>query len=170
MAVRSTELEELFRASHRRLLLSMYAITGNLAEAQDVVADAFVVAVSRRDKVLSADNPQAWLQRVARNIAASRWRRALRLRSLLPKAAPPDPVSAEISPDRVALMAAIRQLPRGQAEAVALHYIADLPIDEIAEIQGVAVGTVKARLHRARTTLAGSLSPTDFAIAGGEFS
>ncbi|WP_279582908.1 SigE family RNA polymerase sigma factor [Fodinicola feengrottensis] len=59
------------------MLVSMYALTGNMTEAQDVVAEAFVRAVSKRENILAADSPEACLPRtVARNIAVSRWKRA----------------------------------------------------------------------------------------------
>jgi len=54
----------------------------------------------------------------------------------------------------MALMAAMRRLPAAQREAIALHYLADLPINEVATATGVPVGTVKARLSRGRAALA----------------
>ena len=57
-------------------------------------------------------------------------------------------------------MAALRQLPAAQREAIALHYLADLPINEVAAATGVPVGTVKARLSRGRAALAVLLADT----------
>ncbi len=51
-------------------------------------------------------------------------------------------------------MAALRRLPAAQREAIALHYLADLPIHEVAEATGSPIGTVKARLSRGRAALA----------------
>ena len=51
-------------------------------------------------------------------------------------------------------MAALRRLPAAQREAIALHYLADLPVHEVATATGVPVGTVKARLSRGRAALA----------------
>lgn len=56
--------------------------------------------------------------------------------------------------ERLGLVAAIRQLPVTQREATALHYLADLSINQVAEATGAAVGTVKARLSRGRAALA----------------
>ncbi|GAA1723474.1 hypothetical protein GCM10009765_84310 [Fodinicola feengrottensis] len=89
-----------------------------------------------------------------RNIAVSKWRRAKRYALLLRKSADPHPVMVETSPDRVVVMEAIGKLPRNQAETIALHYIADLPVAEIAECMRVSVGTVKSRLARGRAALA----------------
>jgi len=64
---------------------------------------------------------------------------------------------AEPSPDRVVLVAALARLPERQRQAVVLHYLADLPLAAIALELGVAEGTVKSWLHRARTALADQL-------------
>lgn len=149
-------LDEIFRASHSRLVASMYALTGDLVEAQDVVAEAFARAVSYGSKVLAVGNAEAWLFTIARNIARRRWRRARLLPSLLRRTGAVDAV-AEISPDRVALVAAMRMLPLAQRETIALHYLVDLPISEIALALGVSVGTVKSRLSRGRSALADAL-------------
>ena len=56
--------------------------------------------------------------------------------------------------ERLALMAALRRLPTAQREAIALFYLADLPIHEVAAATGTTVGTVKSRLSRGRKALA----------------
>lgn len=148
------QLDALFRQSHSRLVVTAYALTGDLAEAQDVVSETFVRAVAHRRTLLATDSPEAWLRTVARNVARRRWRRASQLKLLLRRSAASIPDVPELSPNRVALLAVIRQLPPAQREAIALHYIADLPIADIAQTQGVAVSTVKSRLFRGRTRLA----------------
>lgn len=50
--------------------------------------------------------------------------------------------------------AALRSLPDRQAQAVALHYLEDLPVSEIARVLDIAEGTVKVHLHRGRLALA----------------
>jgi RNA polymerase sigma-70 factor (ECF subfamily) len=62
------------------------------------------------------------------------------------------------SPDRVALVQALRRLPRRTREAIVLHHIADLPVDEVAAVLGVSAGTVKSRLSRGRAALARHLA------------
>ena len=54
----------------------------------------------------------------------------------------------------VALVAALKQLPQAQRQALVLHHIADLPVQAVAAEVGVPEGTIKARLSRGRTTLA----------------
>jgi len=51
------------------------------------------------------------------------------------------------------LEAALRRLPEGQRRVVVLHHINGMPLNKIAEQEGVAVGTIKSRLHRGRARL-----------------
>ena len=53
---------------------------------------------------------------------------------------------------------AVRRLPKRQAQVVALYYAADCSVAEVAEVLGLAEGTVKAQLHRGRQALAGWLA------------
>lgn len=150
-------VREVFDASYPRLVGQLAAITGSRAEAEDVVQEAFVRALGRRHQFAALDNPEAWLRTVAVNLTRSQWRRMRRHLSLLPDLIPDEPPD-DLSSDRVALVAAIRRLPRAQQEAIALHHLADLPVAEVAATLGVPVGTVKARLSRGRATLADLLS------------
>ena len=70
-------------------------------------------------------------------------------------AAPSDPPDLD---SRVDVIDALRGLPEGQRQVVALHYFGDLSVDEIAHTLGVAPGTVKSRLSRGREHLAKRLS------------
>jgi RNA polymerase sigma-70 factor (ECF subfamily) len=152
----AADLDEIFRGSYGRLVTGLYALTGNLTEAQDVVSEAFVRAVSFREKVLDASSAEAWLFTVARNIARSRWRRTVRLSQLLLRVEQPEP-PPELQPDRIVLVEAIRQLPAVQREAIAMHHLMDVPVSEVAIALGVSVNTVKSRLTRGRAALAAML-------------
>jgi RNA polymerase sigma-70 factor (ECF subfamily) len=147
-------LELLYRSTYERLVLSAYALTGDVAEAQDAVQEAFVRALARPGPVLTADSPEAWLRKVSLNLARSRFRRRHRLDVLLRRVPPPPQEIPGLDPDRLAVLGAIRRLPRTQAETIALYYLADLPVDEVARALGVPSGTVKARLSRGRAALA----------------
>ena len=63
--------------------------------------------------------------------------------------------------DRASLLAALQELPEGHREVVVLHYLVDLPVARIADELGVAPGTVKSRLSRARSALAATLAPLE---------
>ncbi|MGH3747295.1 MAG: sigma-70 family RNA polymerase sigma factor [Micromonosporaceae bacterium] len=153
----SEQIRELYAGSYRRMVVQLYAITGDLGEAQDAVQEAFTKALIAPKRLAARDNPEAWVRRVAVNLARNRWRRRrtlnrlLRGRELRPRDVP------GASPDHVALVDAMRQLPEGQRVVIALHYIGDLPITEIAVTVGVSEGTVKSRLSRGRAALAAAL-------------
>jgi len=153
-------LDELYAASYRRLVVQIFAICGNLPEAEDVVQEAFVVAVRRQRELADVINPEAWLRGVALNRLRSRWRHLAVVRRY--QAAVPGPQTPpEVTADHVALMAALSRLDPGQREVVVLHHLADLELTEIAEQVGIPVGTVKSRLARARARLAGLLDESE---------
>jgi RNA polymerase sigma-70 factor, ECF subfamily len=104
------------------------------------------------------DDPEGWVRRVAVNLSRSRWRAARRAR---PWATRGDAVAATLSDDHVALLQALRRLPDDQREAIVLHHLVDLPVQDVAIHQGVPVGTVKARLARGRRSLASLLRVED---------
>jgi RNA polymerase sigma-70 factor (ECF subfamily) len=60
---------------------------------------------------------------------------------------------ADLSPDHVAVVNALAQIPEAQRRALVLHHMCDLPVAEVAAETGVPVGTVKARLSRGRAAL-----------------
>lgn len=159
-------IQHCFDASYRRLVGQLYGVCGDLAEAEDVVAEAFARAVSRRRAFERMDNPEAWLRTVAVNVARTRHRRRQLGERLLRRTHPPDDAHRPpLSDDRMALVAALRALPAAQRETLALHYLADMPVTDVAATLGVPVGTVKARLSRGRAALATALGDSE--IFGG---
>jgi RNA polymerase sigma-70 factor, ECF subfamily len=150
------EFTEFYNASFRRLVGHLYAMTGDHAEAQDAVQEAFIRAWEHRRRLSREGAPEAWVRVTAWRIAMSRWRRAkagLRLLSSHP------PVTAVAGPDpgRVALIDALRRLPVEQRRAVVLYHLCDLTVEQISAETGTSPGTVKSRLSRGRAGLAGLL-------------
>jgi RNA polymerase sigma-70 factor (ECF subfamily) len=146
---------EFYAASFQGLTTQLYVYTGDLGLAQDLVQEAFCRALPRWAKLSTYDDPVAWVRRVAFNLANNRWQRtkvAMRyLRGQRVRHADGP------SPDRVAAVTALAQLPAAQRRAMVLHYLADLSVAEIAAQEGVAIGTVKSWLHRGRVALASLL-------------
>jgi len=149
------EIQQLYAASYRRLLGQLIGVTGSVAEAEDVVQEAFVRGLDHPRQLLGADNPEAWLRTVAVNLARSRWRRAQRVIGLAPRLV--EKPSDGDTEDNVVLLQALRRLPAGQREVIALHYLADLTVEQVAHTLGVPTGTVKARLSRGRAALSALL-------------
>ncbi|MBB5110611.1 sigma-70 family RNA polymerase sigma factor [Micromonospora echinospora] len=153
-------IAEVYAGSFRRLVVQLYAVTGDLSEAQEAVQEAFTRALTTPGRFARLDNPEAWLRRVAVNVARSRHRRRRVLDRLLLRIGPP-PAVADRSPEHLALLAAMRELPEAQRTALAMHYLVDLPVEEIATTLGVSTGTVKSRLSRGRRALAALLTDSD---------
>lgn len=150
-------VQEVYATSYRRLVGQLTGVTGDPIEAEDAVMEAFARAVNSSRSFLAADNPEAWLRTVAVNVTRTRWRRSRFFRDVRHRLVDTGPEWAsydDLPDDRLALLAALRQLPAAQREAIALHHLADLPVHEVAETVGAPVGTVKARLSRGRAALA----------------
>lgn len=153
------DVREVYEASYRRLVAQAYAVAGDRVEAEDAVQEAFARAVAAGDRFRRLDNPEAWLRTVALNVLRRRWRRASLFRALTPRLATPADVPG-ISEDHVAVVEGLRSLPFQQRETLALFYLGDLSVQEIAATLGVADGTVKSRLTRGRTALAAVMETT----------
>ena len=155
----AVDLNELYDASYRRLVVQIYAVCGDLAEAEDAVQDAFVTALRKRSGLGAVGNPEAWVRTVALNRVRHGWRHTSVVRRYQAKVpGPQGPV--EVGPEHVALVTALAEVDADQREAVVLHYLADLPVAEIASQLAIPEGTVKSRLSRARDRLAGLLDDT----------
>lgn len=150
------DFEQFYSAYFQSLTIQLFAYTGDMSSAQEVVQEAFCRALTRWKKVAGYDDPAAWVRRVAWNLATSRWRRARTATQFLRRQR--QEYAPAPSPDRVALAEALRTLPAGQRRAVVLYYLADLPISEIARQDGVSESTVKSWLHRGRAALAAQLT------------
>ncbi|MEV0460237.1 RNA polymerase sigma factor [Catellatospora methionotrophica] len=156
------ELGELYHAGYRRLVAQVYAFTTDLTEAQDAVQEAFARALARRHGLSDVDAPEAWLRTVAINVVRRRWRRRQLLDTILLRERPLTRVTAAApEPDNTDLRDALATIPSRYREVIVLHYLADLPLDEVAELLEVPVGTVKSRLSRGRDALRGLLDDVE---------
>ena len=160
----SAEFDSFYGATARRVVRHAYALTGNIADAQDVAQEAFARAWQRWESVRACDSPEAWVRRVATNLATSRFRRDRTARAAAPWLVAKD--VPEISPDTVALVTGLRQLPERQRVVLVLHYLADLPVGQIAAELRCPVGSVKGWLWRGREALAAALSDDTAANPG----
>ena len=142
----------LYERQFRGFLAGAYAVVGETEAARDVVQEAFARALREQRRFRQEGPLEAWLWRIVLNAARDQARRAR---------------FADLSADALAEIASLgvdtsntsdlreelRNLPDRQRLAVFLHYYADLPYEEVAELLDVAPGTVAASLNAARKTL-----------------
>lgn len=129
------------------------ALSGDRQLETDVTQEAFVRAYRRWPDVREMDAPRAWLRRVMINLLIDAHRRTMSERAALDRIPSPTAVAFD-DPIAGPWWDAVRELPERQRAAVALHYLDDHSVAEVAEVLGIAEGTVKASLASARRTLA----------------
>ena len=101
------------------------------------------------------DDPGAWVRRVVSNGSVSRWRKARsETKAVLLLGAGRQHHVPELSAESHDVWAAVRKLPKRQAQCIALHYLDGRSVAEVGEILGCSDGTVKTHLSRGREALA----------------
>ncbi|GAA0933589.1 RNA polymerase sigma factor [Nonomuraea longicatena] len=127
--------------------------------ADDVVADAFLVAFRRRARYDPA-HPDArpWLYGIAARLVGRHRRAEVRFYQALARtgvdevvASCSDRVDEQVTATQVGLAAALADISPGDREVLLLIAWADMSYDEVARALGIPIGTVRSRLHRART-------------------
>lgn len=163
--VRAREpFERFYRREYRSVVGLAYALSGSSAACEDLAQEAFVRAHERWETVGAYDKPEAWVRRVAANLAVSRFRRLSSEAKAVTRLGgfrADTSTIPDLPSEADAFWAAVRGLPKRQAQAVALHYLEDLSVAEIAEILGCAPNTVKVHLHKGRRRLATTLGVED---------
>jgi RNA polymerase sigma-70 factor (ECF subfamily) len=148
---------------YRQVVATVALVCGSMATAEDSVQEALARAWEQLARGKDIDRLPAWITTVALNLARSqmrRWRSERRARTRLGALRPELPDAPSASGDAHAIREALLALPRRQREVTALRYYLGLDVRAIAEHLGIAEGTVKAMLYRARQTLAVSLDDT----------
>ncbi|WCN80670.1 SigE family RNA polymerase sigma factor [Micromonospora sp. LH3U1] len=148
--------DDFYRSTARRMVRYGCAVAGDHSEAQDLVQEAYTRAWRQWGRLSTHPAPEAWLRLVVSRLATDRWRHLHRWRAVLSRTGPP-PVASPPSEDWVLLVRALRQLPAAYRQALALHYLFDMSVEEIARETDVPVGTVKSWLSRGRSRLAALL-------------
>lgn len=143
-----------YRAEYRNVASLLYTLTGKADVADDLTQESFLRAHREWGTIGMREAPEYWVRRVATNLAMSRFRRlAVEARGLLRLGSPQSSVDAPLDAEYEAFWKEVRTLPRRQRQVLALRYVDDLPVAEIAEVLGIAEGTVKATLHQGRDNL-----------------
>ncbi len=162
--------------SHGRFLYTVaYRLTGNDADAQDLVQEV-LLRVRRGLATYRPGSLEAWLSRITTNAFLDETRRRKRRPS---EPLPEDPDRVLVGGDDAAtalaratlsddVQDALRALPDEYRAAVVLCDVVGLPYGEIADQLGVPVGTVRSRIHRGRALLRSSLAEEVGAGGAGE--
>ena len=119
------------------------------SDADDIVQEALIRAWRRRSTFDSTrGSVRAWLIAVLYDQS-----RRHRVRARPRSGEKEQPVPVEFDAERMDIDRAVARLPRRQSEVVALHYLADLSVREVATVLGISEGTVKSQLSDARARL-----------------
>jgi RNA polymerase sigma-70 factor (ECF subfamily) len=157
-----------------RIFATVFRIVGNAEDARDLAQEAFLRAFSKLDTFKEGARFSTWLYTIALNLTRSELRKRKALKNRPPLslhalegsrlADPPAPGEAPeeiLGREELHGMALreIEALDPESREVVVLRDMQDLSYEEIAEVVGCPVGTVRSRLHRARSTLRARLAP-----------
>ncbi|MGZ6962724.1 MAG: RNA polymerase sigma factor [Acidimicrobiia bacterium] len=146
--------DRFYRDERTRVVALAYALSGSRAGAEDLAQDAFLAVHERWDRI---DNPAAYVRQTVANLAGSRFRRLGRESNVLARLRGRRPEFAELAPDDAEFWRAVVELAPRQREVVALFYVDDQSVAQIAETLEISTGTVKSTLHDARVALAVAL-------------
>lgn len=163
---RKVAFERMVRPHLDRLYRLAWRLAGRKAEAEDLFQELLVKAYGKLDDLAEIDEPGSWLARVMYNLFIDERRRFARRRlhtveegdlgaeGLAGMPGTDDPVCENERHEKIlALEAALSQLSDDHRVVVLLHDTEGYKLEEIHDLTGLPVGTVKSRLHRARARL-----------------
>ena len=149
--------EELYRANLGRVYALCLRMTGDPSVAEDLVQEAFIRAWQKLATFRGSSAFSTWLHRVTVNVALGDRRRISRREGRVSmvgeEAINESPARATTPSDFLDLDRAIAALPDGARKVFVLHDVEGFRHAEISDLMGIAVGTSKAQLHRARKLL-----------------
>jgi RNA polymerase sigma factor (sigma-70 family) len=151
-----------FDAAFRRLFVLAFGVANSLLrdrdEAEDAAAETMARALVAWRRIRDGGYVDAWVARVAANVAIDTTRRRLRAA----------PVTAEVAAgpeigalDRMVLADALAKVSRRQRDVLVLRYVSDLSEAEVAAALGLSAGSVKRYAHRGLARLRRDVTRTD---------
>jgi RNA polymerase sigma-70 factor (ECF subfamily) len=156
----SETFDEFYLREYARVLGLAFALSGSRWGAEDLTQEAFLAAHSEWDRIGRYEQPAAWVRRVVANKAVSTFRRHVSEAKALARWWSMDRAEVpDLGASDPTFWAAVRSLPRRQAQVVVLYYLEDLSIGDVADILDVSPGTVKRHLYNGRMSLARRLDP-----------
>ncbi|MDT5111900.1 MAG: hypothetical protein QOE20_3790 [Mycobacterium sp.] len=149
--------ETFYAREYRPLVALTYVLSGSPSVAEDLAQEAMAATFRQWSRVSGMDSPTGYLRRTAAHLAASDVRRKVaEAKAFFRLSAQRDPLPAMDAPDEE-FWAAVRRLPSRQAQAVALRYVYDFSVLEVAQVMQISEGAAKSHLFRGRRSLAYSL-------------
>jgi RNA polymerase sigma-70 factor, ECF subfamily len=151
------QLESVFDAYHGLVFRTAYRITGNAADAEDVLQTVFLRLLRRDSANAPLQNPESYLRRAAIHVSLDSVR-ATRQTPDVPLYDVPEPAAqSEPRELRSSLIRALARLSPREAEVFALRFFDDQSNKEIAQALGISQIHVAVILHRARTQIRSEL-------------
>ena len=159
--------EELYRAHSGRLYSVALRMVGNTADAEDLLQEIFLSAHRKLEGFRGESSLGTWLYRMAVNLCLDYLRSRAGRASHITDPLDDDPALPEVGGrgladrtiSRMDLERAVSQLPLGCRTAFVLHDVEGLEHREIGEVMGIAEGTSKSQVHKARLRLRSLLTP-----------
>jgi RNA polymerase sigma-70 factor (ECF subfamily) len=164
---RDDGFEELVRRYQRPIVSYVYRMTGDYEAALDLTQDVFIKVYGSLARYRPEYKFSTWIYRIAHNTAIDHLRRqTTREQELNGTSADGSPYERPVASDaptpeqlseraerRAEIEDVIQQLPPSYRELIVLRHAHDLSYDEIAEVTGLPLGTVKNRIFRAREAM-----------------
>ena len=160
----TSAFESLYRKHVDRVYALCLRMTANVSEAEDCTQETFIQAWSKLDLFRGDSSFGTWLHRVAVNIVLGRMRKSNRERDRIRAAGEVAPMNESIGDSgglrdlERDLEKAIDELPSGARHVFVLQAVYGYSHEETSDMLGIASGTSKAQLHRARRLLAQQLN------------
>jgi RNA polymerase sigma-70 factor (ECF subfamily) len=162
--VNDAEFQSIFEAHQDAVYSLAWRMTGSAEAAEDIAQDCFLQLLKSPRRYDGSRGPmRPWLLGVARHLILKRWRREGRWTSLDDENLTVDPAPGDCRVDEQ-VARAVQSLAPLQREVLILVEYEGLTLEEAARAVAADVGSVKARLHRARNNLRRMLEPLRSAI------
>ncbi len=156
--------ESLYRLHVDRVYGLCLRMTGNPSEAEDCTQEAFIQAWNKLSKFRGDSAFSTWMHRIAVNSVLGRMRKARRELDRIQAVTDISPVPETVgdSGNFEDLQNAVDDLPEGARHVFVLHAVYGYSHDETGGMLGIAAGTSKAQLHRAKRLLAQQLKKNGY--------
>ncbi|MCH6548568.1 MAG: RNA polymerase sigma factor [Proteobacteria bacterium] len=160
----TSAFESLYRLHVDKIYGLCLRMTGNASEAEDCTQDAFIQAWRKLAKFRGDSAFSSWLHRIAVNAVLVRMRKSRREQDRIQAVTDISPAAKTVgdSGNLEDLQKAVDELPAGARRVFVLHAVYGYSHDETSSMLGIAVGTSKAQLHRAKRLLAQQLKQNGY--------